>query len=143
VFLHLLFLHRRGSRNAIYSTSDFDRVSFGPYFLVKDVFGVVFFFVFFFLVSFFFSYDLGDPENFNPANSLSTPVHIQPEWYFLFAYAILRSIPRKLGGVLALLMSILVFSLHSFFAGEFSQSRGFFLRKLNFWLFVGLFLLLT
>jgi len=51
---------------------------------------------------------LGDVENFSPANSLVAPLHIQPEWYFLFAYAILRSIPSKLGGVIALAMSILV-----------------------------------
>jgi len=51
---------------------------------------------------------LGDTENFIPANPLSTPIHIQPEWYFLFAYAILRSIPNKLGGVLALLASVVV-----------------------------------
>lgn len=51
---------------------------------------------------------LGDPENFNPANPLVTPPHIQPEWYFLFAYAILRSIPNKLGGVISLILSILI-----------------------------------
>ena len=51
---------------------------------------------------------MGDPENFIPANPLVTPVHIQPEWYFLIAYAILRSIPNKLGGVIALAMSILI-----------------------------------
>jgi len=85
----------------------------------------------------------GDPENFNPANPLSTPVHIQPEWYFLFAYAILRSIPRKLGGVISLLLSIIFFLLHSYIFSEFSLVKLFFFKKLFFWSLVGIFFLLT
>jgi len=76
---------------------------------------------------------LGDPENFIPANPIVTPVHIQPEWYFLFAYAILRSIPRKLGGVLALVGSILIIATMPFYgAGAFKARRFLPLRKLRF-----------
>ena len=60
------------------------------------------------MLIFLFPYVLGDPENFLFANSLSTPAHIVPEWYFLFAYAILRSIPRKLGGVISLVFAVLI-----------------------------------
>lgn len=59
-------------------------------------------------LGFFYPFILGDPENYNEARSMVTPVHIQPEWYFLFAYAILRCIPNKLGGVIALVLSIAV-----------------------------------
>merc|ERR1712136_681523 len=61
---------------------------------------------------------LGDPENFNPANPLVTPVHIQPEWYFLFAYAILRSIPNKLGGVIALAMAVIILFIIPFYGNR-------------------------
>merc|ERR1712079_357196 len=71
----------------------FGQISFS----IKDVFGFVVFFSLMRAVCFLFPWDIGDPENFIPANPIVTPVHIQPEWYFLFAYAILRSIPSKLG----------------------------------------------
>lgn len=58
---------------------------------------------------------MGDPENFIPANPLVTPIHIQPEWYFLFAYAILRSIPNKLGGVVALVLAVFVLYIFPFY----------------------------
>jgi len=78
-------------------------------------------------------WDLGDPENFIPANPIVTPVHIQPEWYFLFAYAILRSIPRKLGGVVALVLSILVLFIIPFYGDLTYKARRFQpLRKLGF-----------
>ena len=76
---------------------------------------------------------LGDPDNFIPANPLVTPPHIKPEWYFLFAYAILRSIPNKLGGVLALLASILVLLLVPFL--HTSKQRGLTYRPLSQFLF--------
>jgi len=89
-------------------------------------------------------WDLGDPENFIPANPLVTPVHIQPEWYFLFAYAILRSIPRKLGGVVALVGSIVVLCFVPFYGRDVFKSRRFLpLRKLGFWRLIVLFFLLT
>jgi ubiquinol-cytochrome c reductase cytochrome b subunit len=106
--IHLLFLHQRGSRNPLGVSRDTDKVTFNPYFTSKDLFGrfILIWFLFFLRMS--NPWLLGDPENFIPANPLVTPVHIQPEWYFLFAYAILRSIPNKLGGVLALFASVLV-----------------------------------
>ena len=106
--VHLLFLHQTGRRNPLGLNRNFDKISFHPYFSLKDLFG---FFVILFIFSricFFYPWILGDPENFLPANPLVTPVHIQPEWYFLMAYAILRSIPNKLGGVVALALSIAI-----------------------------------
>nr|ABW99160.1 cytochrome b [Agosia chrysogaster] len=106
--LHLLFLHETGSNNPAGLNSDADKISFHPYFSYKDLLGFVLMLLALASLTLFSPTLLGDPENFTPANPLVTPPHIQPEWYFLFAYAILRSIPNKLGGVLALLFSILV-----------------------------------
>nr|AHF48876.1 cytochrome b [Rutilus rutilus] len=106
--LHLLFLHETGSNNPAGLNSDADKISFHPYFSYKDLLGFVIMLLALTSLTLFSPNLLGDPENFTPANPLMTPPHIQPEWYFLFAYAILRSIPNKLGGVLALLFSILV-----------------------------------
>nr|CCP46823.1 Cytochrome b [Synodontis filamentosus] len=106
--LHALFLHETGSNNPIGLNSDADKVSFHPYFWYKDLFGFMVLITALATLALFSPNLLGDPENFTPANPLVTPPHIKPEWYFLFAYAILRSIPNKLGGVLALLFSILV-----------------------------------
>nr|ABC54523.1 cytochrome b [Tampichthys erimyzonops] len=106
--LHLLFLHETGSNNPAGLNSDADKISFHPYFSYKDLLGFVMMLLALTFLTLFSPTFLGDPENFTPANPLVTPPHIQPEWYFLFAYAILRSIPNKLGGVLALLFSILV-----------------------------------
>nr|ABC54542.1 cytochrome b [Algansea tincella] len=106
--LHLLFLHETGSNNPAGLNSDADKISFHRYFSYKDLLGFVMMLLALTSLTLFSPTLLGDPENFTPANPLVTPPHIQPEWYFLFAYAILRSIPNKLGGVLALLFSILV-----------------------------------
>nr|ABS30703.1 cytochrome b [Ictalurus pricei]QPF22523.1 cytochrome b [Ictalurus pricei]QPF22536.1 cytochrome b [Ictalurus pricei] len=106
--LHALFLHETGSNNPVGLNSDADKISFHPYFSYKDLLGFVFLITALASLALFSPNLLGDPENFTPANPLVTPPHIKPEWYFLFAYAILRSIPNKLGGVLALLLSILV-----------------------------------
>nr|YP_001994457.1 cytochrome b [Gonorynchus abbreviatus]BAG49383.1 cytochrome b [Gonorynchus abbreviatus] len=106
--LHLLFLHETGSNNPVGLNSDPDKISFHPYFSYKDLLGFVVLLLGLASLALFSPNLLGDPENFTPANPLVTPPHIKPEWYFLFAYAILRSIPNKLGGVLALLFSILV-----------------------------------
>merc|ERR1711947_48681 len=90
------------------SNSNIEKLPFHPYFTIKDFFGFLFVLTLFFIFILLEPYTLGDPENFIPANPLVTPVHIQPEWYFLFAYAILRSIPNKLGGVIGLGMSIAI-----------------------------------
>nr|AAX14594.1 cytochrome b [Osphronemus exodon] len=106
--IHLLFLHETGSNNPIGLNSNVDKISFHPYFSYKDLLGFAILFIALITLSLFSPNLLGDPDNFTPANPLVTPPHIKPEWYFLFAYAILRSIPNKLGGVLALLASILI-----------------------------------
>lgn len=106
--LHLLFLHETGSNNPLGLRRDRDKVPLHSYYVLKDLVGFI---VLVFLLSLLVLFDpflLGDPENFIPANPLVTPVHIQPEWYFLFAYAILRSIPNKLGGVIALVISVVI-----------------------------------
>nr|YP_010960768.1 cytochrome b [Remora osteochir]WNH38262.1 cytochrome b [Remora osteochir] len=108
VIIHLLFLHETGSNNPIGLSSNVDKISFHPYYSYKDLLGFAALILLLTTLSLFSPNLLGDPDNFTPANPLVTPPHIKPEWYFLFAYAILRSIPNKLGGVLALLASILV-----------------------------------
>nr|BCK51567.1 cytochrome b [Geoemyda japonica] len=106
--VHLLFLHETGSNNPTGLNSNTDKIPFHPYFSYKDLLGLILMLTLLLSLTLFLPNLLGDPDNFTPANPLSTPPHIKPEWYFLFAYAILRSIPNKLGGVLALLSSILV-----------------------------------
>nr|YP_009227758.1 cytochrome b [Hemisalanx brachyrostralis]ABB90405.1 cytochrome b [Hemisalanx brachyrostralis]ABB90407.1 cytochrome b [Hemisalanx brachyrostralis]ABB90408.1 cytochrome b [Hemisalanx brachyrostralis]AHY20135.1 cytochrome b [Hemisalanx brachyrostralis] len=109
--IHLLFLHETGSNNPVGLNSDADKIPFHSYFIIKDLVGFVVLFLALVSLALFSPNLLGDPDNFTAANPLVTPPHIKPEWYFLFAYAILRSIPNKLGGVLALLFSILVLML--------------------------------
>nr|AIG22914.1 cytochrome b [Antechinus godmani] len=106
--VHLLFLHETGSNNPSGINPDADKIPFHPYYTIKDALGLMLLLLILLLLALFSPDSLGDPDNFSPANPLNTPPHIKPEWYFLFAYAILRSIPNKLGGVLALLASILV-----------------------------------
>nr|QTF66134.1 cytochrome b [Barbus balcanicus] len=142
--LHLLFLHETGSNNPIGLNSDADKISFHPYFTYKDLLGFVVMLLALTLLTLFSPNLLGDPENFTPANPLVTPPHIQPEWYFLFAYAILRSIPNKLGGVLALLFSILVLMLVPLL--HTSKQRGLTFRPVTqflFWTLVADMIILT
>nr|YP_009724965.1 cytochrome b [Lycenchelys muraena]BBM34835.1 cytochrome b [Lycenchelys muraena] len=131
--VHLLFLHQTGSTNPLGLNSDADKISFHPYFSYKDLLGFAALVIGLTTLALFFPNLLGDPDNFTPANPLVTPPHIKPEWYFLFAYAILRSIPNKLGGVLALLASILILmvvpALHT------SKQRGLTFRPLTQFLF--------
>nr|YP_007025020.1 cytochrome b [Feresa attenuata]ADZ22973.1 cytochrome b [Feresa attenuata]ADZ22986.1 cytochrome b [Feresa attenuata] len=108
VAVHLLFLHETGSNNPTGIPSNMDMIPFHPYYTIKDILGALLLILTLLTLTLFTPDLLGDPDNYTPANPLSTPAHIKPEWYFLFAYAILRSIPNKLGGVLALLLSILI-----------------------------------
>ncbi|MGF1561543.1 MAG: cytochrome bc complex cytochrome b subunit [Geminicoccaceae bacterium] len=110
VFLHIIALHEFGSNNplGIDTKSDKDTIPFHPYYTVKDLFGFGVFFIFFAAFVFYAPNYLGHPDNYIPANPLSTPAHIVPEWYFLPFYAILRAIPSKLGGVIAMFGSIAV-----------------------------------
>jgi len=107
VLVHLVFLHNYTSSNPIGIDPEI-KLSFHYSFIVKDFIVFIVVFYLFFIFSLMYGYNFIDPENFIEANSLVTPKHIQPEWYFLFAYAILRSIPNKILGVIALLGSICV-----------------------------------
>lgn len=106
--LHLLFLHQTGSNNPLGINSNSDKIPFHIYYTTKDVVGFIVILILLAAIVLFTPNLLTDPENFVPANPLVTPVHIIPEWYFLWAYAILRSIPNKLGGVVALFGAILI-----------------------------------
>nr|YP_010960482.1 cytochrome b [Lepidopus altifrons]WNH37859.1 cytochrome b [Lepidopus altifrons] len=142
--LHLLFLHETGSNNPVGLNSNTDKISFHPYFSYKDLLGFAVMLVLLATIALFSPNLLGDPDNFTPANPMVTPPHIKPEWYFLFAYAILRSIPNKLGGVIALLASILILMtvplLHT------SKQRGLTFRpasQLLFWTLIANVIILT
>nr|AGZ84761.1 cytochrome b [Eulemur rufus] len=111
VLVHLLFLHETGSNNPLGTSSDSDKIPFHPYYTIKDLLGLLLFILLTMMLVLFSPDLLGDPDNYTPANPLSPHPHIKPEWYFLFAYAILRSIPNKLGGVLALILSILILAI--------------------------------
>nr|NP_739710.1 cytochrome b [Lamprogrammus niger]BAC23254.1 cytochrome b [Lamprogrammus niger] len=142
--VHIVFLHESGSNNPAGLNSDSDKISFHPYFSYKDLLGFAILLLALVFLALFSPNLLGDPDNFTPANPLVTPPHIKPEWYFLFAYAILRSIPNKLGGVLALLFSILVLMLVPLL--HTSKQRGLTFRPLTqifFWTFVANVLILT
>nr|YP_010397901.1 cytochrome b [Rasbora laticlavia]UQJ79113.1 cytochrome b [Rasbora laticlavia] len=142
--IHLLFLHETGSNNPIGLNPNADKIPFHPYFSYKDLLGFVIMLSALSLLSLFSPNLLGDPENFTPANPLVTPPHIKPEWYFLFAYAILRSIPNKLGGVLALLFSILILLVVPFL--HTSKQRGMTFRPFTqflFWTLVADMIILT
>uniref|UniRef100_A0AB38ZGF7 Cytochrome b n=1 Tax=Hexarthrius vitalisi TaxID=617888 RepID=A0AB38ZGF7_9SCAR len=144
VMIHLLFLHQTGSNNPLGTNSNLDKIPFHPYFSYKDIFGFTIMTMILTLLVLMSPNLLGDPENFIPANPLVTPVHIQPEWYFLFAYAILRSIPNKLGGVIALLMSIAILLIIPFMNKKKLQSTQFYpINKFLFWMFVAIMALLT
>nr|YP_009343014.1 cytochrome b [Cambaroides dauricus]APS87228.1 cytochrome b [Cambaroides dauricus]WMI51886.1 cytochrome b [Cambaroides wladiwostokiensis] len=142
--VHILFLHETGGNNPLGVNSSLSKVPFHPYFSFKDLFGFMILILFLLLLTFLAPYLLSDPDNFIPANPLVTPIHIQPEWYFLFAYAILRSIPNKLGGVIALVASISILAILPF--THFSKFRSLTFYPLNqflFWILVSLVILLT
>jgi len=109
VIIHLALLHDSGSSNPLgLEQKQVDKLSFHPYLSIKDIFALLLYFNFFFILVFYFPNLLGHPDNYITANSLVTPAHIVPEWYFLPFYAILRSIPDKLGGVLGMVGAILI-----------------------------------
>nr|ATC69364.1 cytochrome b [Acropora pruinosa]ATC69388.1 cytochrome b [Acropora nana] len=144
VVVHLIFLHIEGSNSPVGSKTPVDDVVFHVYYTSKDWYGIVVTLMLLSIVVYLMPNLLGDPENFIQANSLVTPVHIQPEWYFLFAYAILRSIPNKFGGVVSMFLSILI--LFFFPLLHRSWLRGLPFRpfgRMAFWSFVVNFVLLT
>nr|AFQ62345.1 cytochrome b [Teredus cylindricus] len=134
VMIHLLFLHQTGSNNPLGTNSNIDKLPFHPYFSFKDILGFIIMMMILTMLTLINPYLLGDPDNFIPANPLITPIHIQPEWYFLFAYAILRSIPNKLGGVIALIMSIAILFFLPFINKKKFKSNQFYpINKMLFW----------
>nr|AVN68276.1 cytochrome b [Tryonicus parvus] len=143
VMIHLLFLHQTGSNNPIGVNSNIDKIPFHPYFTVKDIFGFMIMILLVTTLSLKEPYILADPDNFTPANPLVTPIHIQPEWYFLFAYAILRSIPNKLGGVIALVMSIAILFIMPLFKSNFQGITFYPINQVLFWLMTSVIMLLT
>nr|QEJ81550.1 cytochrome b [Diaphanes sp. FM11] len=143
VIIHLLFLHQMGSNNPMGTNSNIDKIPFNPYFTIKDMLGFMIMMFLFTLFSLNWPFKLSDPDNFIPANPMITPIHIQPEWYFLFAYAILRSIPNKLGGVLALFSSILIFTIMPIFNKKINSSSFYPINKILFWSFVMTNIMLT
>nr|WAK98856.1 cytochrome b [Agriades orbitulus] len=142
--IHLLFLHQTGSNNPLGINSNLDKIPFHPFFTFKDLIGFIILLLLLLMLTLTNPYLLGDPDNFIPANPLSTPIHIQPEWYFLFAYAILRSIPNKLGGVIALILSILILIILPFTFNKKIQGIQFYpINQIMFWILISTIILLT
>jgi ubiquinol-cytochrome c reductase cytochrome b subunit len=143
VFVHLSLLHKDGSNNPLGINTNIDYIPFYPYFYVKDLFSFLVLVLFFTIIVSFYPNILGHPDNYIPANPLSTPAHIVPEWYFLPFYAILRSIPDKLGGVLAMIGAILVwFLLPIINTSEIRSSKFRPIFAFTYWFLVSDFLIL-
>nr|UGK73267.1 cytochrome b [Roxasellana stellata] len=144
VVIHLFFLHMTGSSNPLGLNSNLDKIPFHPFFSIKDIMGFSITITLLMMLTMSNPYMLSDPDNFTPANPMVTPVHIQPEWYFLFAYAILRSIPNKLGGVMALFFSILILAILPFsIKSKFKGIQFYPISQMMFWMFVTTVILLT
>lgn len=142
--LHLLFLHQTGSSDPLGIDSRFYLIPIHPYYITKDIVGFIVFIAVLLYLAFLNPLLLGDPENFIPANPLATPLHIQPEWYFLFVYAILRTIPNKLGGVLALTAAIIILYILPIFNNSPIKGNTFnLLGQILFWTITTNFILLT
>lgn len=142
--IHIIFLHQSGSNNPIGLNSDSDRVPFHQYFSIKDLLGYATAILLFSLIILFEPNIFTDPENFLQANPLVTPIHIKPEWYFLWIYAILRSIPNKLGGVLALFAAILILLLPPLTKIISKRSLSFYpINQLLFWVIISSWAILT
>lgn len=125
ILVHLIFLHDTGSTSKLFCHGDYDKIRFYPFYWVKDSYNLLLW-LSFFTFSLVYPFNLGDPEMFIEADPIIRPVHIVPEWYFLFAYAILRAIPNKILGVVALLIRIVRFYFFALVRGYHSV-----LRKLN------------
>nr|QHD26489.1 cytochrome b [Lepidotrigona terminata] len=144
VFLHLMVLHITGSSNPIVSKMGIYKVVFYPYFFIKDSVTIILVLVIFMVVNLQMPYVMGDPDNFKMANPMVTPSHIKPEWYFLFAYSILRSIPNKLGGVIMLFMSIfMLFMIPMMNVNNMKCLKFYPMNKYLYWMFVNTFIMLT
>ena len=143
IIIHLIFLHQTGSNNPLGLNSNLDKIPFHPFFTIKDLIGALITIIALTFIVLLYPNLLGDVENFIPANPLVTPIHIQPEWYFLFAYAILRSIPNKLGGVIALAISIIILASLPISSNSSKIKQFYFSSKYLIWIILNLVILLT
>nr|WIL10235.1 cytochrome b [Stenocladius sp. 2 XYG-2023a] len=141
--MHLMFLHEKGSKNPIGINNKNDMIPFHPYFSIKDMVGFMNLMITLLMMTLIMPYMMMDPDNFMPANPLVTPNHIKPEWYFLFAYSILRSIPNKLGGVIALMMSIMMLMTMMTYKKKMQSNSFYPINKMLFWIFTMTFVMLT
>lgn len=142
--IHIIFLHQTGSNNPLGINPDRDRIPFHSYYSIKDALGYTIALSLFLIITLFIPDLLTDPENFIVANPLVTPIHIKPEWYFLWVYAILRSIPNKLGGVVALFAALLILFTLPFTNPNKKRGLIFYpLNQLLFWILVSSVLILT
>nr|YP_009407592.1 cytochrome b [Modiolus philippinarum]ASB29976.1 cytochrome b [Modiolus philippinarum] len=142
--IHLVFLHETGSNNPLGVSGDALLIPFHPYYTIKDCVGLVFISFILMLLVCYFPEVLGNSNNWIPADALKTPYHIEPEWYFLFAYTILRSIPNKGGGAVALLLSVVIlFLVPLFHSGKFRSMAFYPISQFVFWGFVSSWLTLT
>nr|UUJ37699.1 cytochrome b [Potamilus streckersoni] len=141
---HLAFLHEKGSNNPLGFTSNTHIVPFHPFFTLKDTVGFIVLLMIIGLIASMSPLLVSDPQNFIKANSMATPTHIQPEWYFLFAYAILRAIPNKLGGVLAMTLAITILYMMPILHCNTMANMTFYpVSRTLFWLLISSFLILT
>nr|AAU87442.1 cytochrome b [Atractaspis bibronii] len=142
--IHIMLLHNEGSSNPLGTNSDIDKIPFHPYHSYKDMLMLAILITTLLIIMTFWPNLFNDPENFSKANPLVTPQHIKPEWYFLFAYGILRSIPNKLGGTLALLMSIAILTTMPFTHTSTIRSSIFRpFMQIMFWTLVATFIIIT
>ncbi len=128
-FAHLLFLHLSLSSNPLGIKKRIDYTEFHQFFTSKDFIGVILIFLVWIFFTFFFPNLFIDPENYIPSNPISTPTHIKPEWYFLPFYAVLRSVPNKLGGVILIVMIIILLAALSFVPRSDNKVHFIFLSK--------------
>lgn len=143
VIIHLIFLHETGSSNPLGTSRNYYKIPFHKYFTIKDIYGYILIIIIFITIIIQYPYIFRDPDNFVAANPIITPIHIQPEWYFLFAYAILRSIPNKLGGVIALIASIIILYTLPIHKSKINTTNFYPTNQLTFWILINSFILLT
>ena len=135
VFIHIMFLHETGSNKPLGIKSNNDKIMFYPFFAYKDMLGFFIVFFFYFFICLYYPYIFLCCENFLEAKILSTPEHIEPDWFLLLPYAILRSIPKKLGGVLGLISTLIIFFLLPFIKKKINRGNQYnlFLQIIYWW----------
>nr|QDH07370.1 cytochrome b [Chamberlainia hainesiana] len=142
--IHLIFLHETGSNNPLGLSSNTSLIPFHPFYTAKDTVGVLVILMCLICTLTFSPFLFSDPQNFIEANPMTTPLHIQPEWYFLFAYAILRATPNKVGGVIAMLLAILLpLTMPTLYPNKMRSTAFYPPSKLLFWSMTSCFILLT